>query len=99
MNNFLRRLLAVITALIVVFALLYSVAYPAFNAEHNCSGDECSVCLIINLCENTVKLLSAVIAVFLLCTVILRFLFVLLRCVLLNTCKSTLVNLKVKLSN
>ena len=49
----LRRILA----FLLLLALIFSVAYVAVAAEHNCPGENCAVCRQIGQCEELLRLL------------------------------------------
>lgn len=93
------RWMAGVLAAVLAFVMLFSVAYIAEEADHDCTGVGCAVCHQINACENLLKSLglagvgtaAAAAGVYTLCQVI-------------SACTElirafTLVSLKVKLSN
>ena len=57
MDSKLNRLRAVLAADFIAFTVL-SVFFAAAEAGHDCSGDDCPICFVIQLAEQNVKLLS-----------------------------------------
>lgn len=53
----LNRLRAVLTAVFIAFTV-FSVFFVAAEAGHDCSGDDCPICFVIQVAEQNVKLLS-----------------------------------------
>ena len=53
-----RRLAAVVFAAVVLIAAAASVFVIAHEADHECIGDNCPVCAVITLCQNTLKTLG-----------------------------------------
>lgn len=53
----LNRLRAVLTAVFIAFTV-FSVFFVAAEAGHDCSGDDCPICFVIQVAELNVKLLS-----------------------------------------
>lgn len=53
----LNRLRAVLAAVFIAFTV-FSVFFTAAEAGHDCSGDDCPICFVIQLAEQNVKLLS-----------------------------------------
>lgn len=52
-----NRLRAVFAALFIAFTV-FSVFFVAAEAGHDCSGDDCPICFVIQVAEQNVKLLS-----------------------------------------
>ena len=46
---------AVITAVVLIIAMLFSVLFIAHETWHECSGEDCRVCMKISVCENALK--------------------------------------------
>ncbi len=93
-----KRVLTLVLAAILIGCLVCVPCAIALEVDHDCCGDDCPVCALINLCENVIKALGVVFAVALLTREIL---FVLPRfrnsmgfCRVVSP-----VYLKVKLSN
>ena len=51
---FMTRLLAAVLAVV----MLFSAVYIAVEADHDCSGEDCSICHHIGVCENLLKSLG-----------------------------------------
>lgn len=49
MNSAKKRLSALVAAAIA-FVFVLSVLFVVFEAEHNCSGDDCQICQTVNTC-------------------------------------------------
>ncbi|MBQ4247257.1 MAG: hypothetical protein II703_01540 [Ruminococcus sp.] len=53
---------AVVTALVLIVAMLFSVLFIAHEAEHECTGENCQVCMKISACENALKNITGAVA-------------------------------------
>lgn len=53
----LNRLRAVLAAVFIAFTV-FSVFFVAAEAGHDCSGDDCPICFVIQVAAQNVKLLS-----------------------------------------
>lgn len=53
-----KRVLAFSTAAAVLIIMLFSTAYIIHEADHDCTGDGCSICYQISACISTLKTLS-----------------------------------------
>ena len=51
----LKRIAVITVSLIMALSLLFSVAYIAAEAEHDCTGEECVICARIEVCVNTLR--------------------------------------------
>lgn len=51
------RVLAILFAVLFVCTMLTSVLFLAFEADHDCSGEDCPVCAQIAACQNLLKTL------------------------------------------
>lgn len=93
------RATALIMGLIIGFVVLSSAIFIIKNSDHDCSGDNCSVCAAIRQCEQNLEKLgtagaeaAAIIAVV--------FAFTEVFCAIKSwTNASTLIKLKVELLN
>lgn len=52
------RLIAACGAALLVVALVFSVFFVAAEADHHCSGEHCSVCQQIQICQRLLEQLS-----------------------------------------
>ena len=51
-RHFVRRTIALLTALILAFCLVFSSAYFGVNADHEClSPEDCPICTEMSLCN------------------------------------------------
>lgn len=59
-----HRLFAAALALAVVIVMLFSVLFVAAEAEHDCAGEDCAICVQLAMCENALRVsaLTAVLA-------------------------------------
>ncbi len=55
-----KRLTVVILAALILFALMTSLFVIIREADHDCTGENCPVCAVIAVCQNTVKTLGGV---------------------------------------
>jgi len=53
-----RQTIALLLALLVILALLLTVAYSLMESEHQCTGEDCPVCLQIVLLHTLVRQLA-----------------------------------------
>lgn len=51
---------ALLMAALVLFVMTFSLFVIAAEADHDCSGEDCPICAVIAICENTIKALSVV---------------------------------------
>ncbi len=64
-----KRTTAIALTVLVVFAMLLSAFFIAFEAGHDCPGDGCSICAVISACCDFIrKLLPLAVAFFVLIT-------------------------------
>lgn len=94
-----KRILALITAFAVLFAMLFSVCFIAAEVGHDCVGDSCPVCQQISICENVLKTLGVLTAAAAVCSAVSYTDFAFALCAAKSLPVSTPVFLKVKLSN
>lgn len=62
-----NRLRTVLAVLLLTFSI-FSVAYIALEKNHKCSGTDCSICFVINIAEQNLKLLSLFVASVIICS-------------------------------
>lgn len=53
-----KRIAAVILAVLVLLAVAVSLFVVAFEATHDCTGEDCRICAIVAVCHSTLKALS-----------------------------------------
>lgn len=94
-----KRGFALILAFVLCLTMLFSATFIVTEADHDCTGEDCPICYQISICENTLKTLSyAVIAI----TLTLALIYCLTLSVpmsFLGRKNTSLITLKVKLSN
>ena len=94
-----KRILAMVMAVAIFAVMLSSALFLAEEANHDCIGDGCQICLQLNLCRGVLKSLSLVLLAAVAALTV--------ACILCggfwpsqgSTGHITLVALKVKLSN
>ncbi len=90
---------AVILACVLFFAMLFSVLFIAHESQHDCSGNNCSVCMKIEACESALRNISGAVSA---AAVLAAVSFVFVKAVLSVSAvcvQPTPVSLKVKLSD
>ncbi len=88
-----------VMALMMLVIVLFSAFYIAAETDHDCTGEDCTVCACIRQCENTLRGIGDGISVS--SSAIIPFLFVLLAAALFVTTvpSDTLISRKVRLNN
>lgn len=94
-----RRLAASILAVLLLVAVTASLFVMAYEADHDCVGDGCSVCAVIALCRNTLKTLCGVLIAAAVAFACFRFAAPVLSDRRVWSCRETPITLKVKLLN
>lgn len=94
-----NRKLALLLALAVCFVMLFSAFYIAAEADHDCIGENCPICYQISVCENTLKSLGYGVAVLVAAIVLTFSAAILLSQPKTHLKQSTLITLKVQLTN
>ncbi|NLO84538.1 MAG: hypothetical protein GX096_03790 [Clostridiales bacterium] len=94
-----RRILAMLIAVAVFVVMMFSTTYIACHGDHDCHGEDCPICHVIDFCSKTLKsfcfaAISAAIGIAYTYIARVRLVGQLQRAV-----KTSLVTLKVKLSN
>jgi hypothetical protein len=51
----LKKAVCVLTACLVLAALLFSASYIIHEADHNCAGENCAVCSCIQFCKSIIQ--------------------------------------------
>ncbi len=54
-----KRLTAALLAMVMLFFVLFSVFFIAHEADHECSGEGCPVCALIQMCEDNIRQLGS----------------------------------------
>ena len=58
MNSKNNKILALIISMVLGFVVLGASVFIADNSDHDCIGAECSTCMAIEQCENTIHTLD-----------------------------------------
>jgi hypothetical protein len=98
MNRF-KKITAFLLCLIICTLMVFSYVFTIRNADHDCTGDDCSICLEIAACENFIRNVSAGIAIVSISIIIYNFVCYLFKAVYSFLRSITLITLKVKLTN
>lgn len=53
-----KRIVVVLLIAAVCFAMLFSLCFIAAAAHHDCTGEDCAVCMQISFCESVLRTLS-----------------------------------------
>ena len=94
-----ERFAAVITAVVILFAVLLSYFYISAEACHECTGEECPVCAVILQCEKTLTKIGSA-AVITATAIISTFIFI--QTAVQDNCaflQNTPISRKVRLNN
>ena len=94
-----KRIMAVILAALVLIVMVSSSLYIAEHADHDCTGEDCSICQQIYLCTQTLKTLSLAVIAAAVFYAFSALLSITLRQVETACVPHTPVSLKVKLTN
>lgn len=94
-----RRLSALILAALFLGAMITSFFVIAHEADHDCIGENCVVCALVAVCQNTVKVLGSALAAAVCIAMFGCFMLFFGSLSLKARENKTPVSLKVKLSN
>jgi len=90
---------AMIIALMLFVVMLFSALFIAHETHHDCTGEGCSVCTILAVCENMLKNISAAAAAAAVLTAAVFAIVKTLETASVFCPEATPVSLKVKLSD
>lgn len=94
-----KSIMAVILAALVLIVMVSSSLYIAEHADHDCTGEDCSICQQIYLCTQTLKTLSLAVIAAAVFYAFSALLSITIRQVETACVPHTPVSLKVKLTN
>ena len=94
-----NRRIALLFAMTLVFAVLFSVVFVVAEANHDCSGEDCPICCQMTVCENTLRAAGFAAAVVFFAARIREFVLSKPALAKKQAWNSSLVSLKVKLSD
>lgn len=94
-----KRIMAVILTALVLIVMVSSSLYIAEHADHDCTGEDCSICQQIYLCTQTLKTLSLAVIAAAVFYAFSALLSITIRQVETACVPHTPVSLKVKLTN
>ena len=94
-----RKKAAISLTILFVFVMLFSHIFVIAEADHECSGEDCPICEIIAIVSDTIKGLSLIGSAVVICAALV---FGIVKSLYVNNeaqSVSSLITLKVKLSN
>lgn len=94
-----KRIIAVIFAVLFALSLIFTFSFIFANANHECVGDECPICAEIQSCEDFLKSVTTVAVVAATAVVVHKFGIIALPSLKGRADNTSLISLKVKLSN
>lgn len=94
-----KRIMAAILTALVLIVMVSSSLYIAEHADHDCTGEDCSICQQIYLCTQTLKTLSLAVIAAAVFYAFSALLSITIRQVETACVPHTPVSLKVKLTN
>jgi hypothetical protein len=94
-----RKRAAAFLALLLTIVLFSSMLFLGAEAHHECSGEDCPICLEMQSCENLLRSIVILAGSILLTALLCRFASALHTAENTELAPITLVSLKVKLSN
>ena len=94
-----KRTAAGILGMLLLFVMLFSVTYIASEANHECRGEDCPICVCIQQCENTLHQMGN--GIVLHPAIMINTAFILVSAFLFeyDAVKETLVSRKVRLNH
>lgn len=93
------RVISLLVAVLVLVVMLSSVLYIAHEADHDCVGEHCRICHQISICQNIVENLGFGVIAAAIAIALTYVLASLLTSAQAKSAMTTLITLKVKLSN
>lgn len=93
-----KRFLALVLTLVFCFAAIFSVYFTAVEAGHDCVGENCAVCMVIEAIKVVSDSVLLLLVSLILCVVASKKLHSEYICAR-NSHSTTLISLKTKLSN
>ena len=94
-----KNLIAGIVCAVFVFTLLFSVIFIAVEIHHDCTGENCPICMEIQACVQTLQTLGAALAPIILSITAIYSLVICAARSCHRSALHTLVSLKVKLTD
>ena len=59
----LSKITAWVALMATVFMMLFSMIYISEHAEHDCTGSQCPICIVMQQCSNNLKTIGTAVAV------------------------------------
>ena len=94
-----KKFCKVVFMLLFVLAVISSTAFIILEAGHDCDGENCPVCMCLNICNNNLKLITLIAINIILCELLLSSQVKKFYPVKIIYPHSDLISLKVKLSD
>ncbi len=58
-SNRSKRIVSGLLGLMLLAAVVFCAFFPAMEAHHDCTGDDCPICSVLHLCEENLKQFGA----------------------------------------
>ena len=94
-----KRLLTLLAALLLLVVFLSSAIFIVVEADHDCTGNHCSICHHIRLCQGILEQLYTIAGFISIFAAMRHSLQLIIPYIQKNHSHLTLITLKVKLSN
>lgn len=94
-----KRDMSAVLALLLALMLLFSALFIALEADHDCAGEDCAICAQISMCENLLQQLTLALLALAAAGVSCAAFSLLTEDLRERRAQTTLITLKVKLSD
>lgn len=94
-----KRIIAGILGILMLFIMIFSTFYIAIEIDHDCSGEDCPICICNQQCENTLRQIGNGIAIQIAIVVPIFSLLISVFLFTFDFPQETLVSRKVRLNN
>lgn len=94
-----KRIAALVIASLILCALLVSECFLAAESDHDCTGDNCAVCCVLNVCENVLRTLGTTLMLAAVCALVREACARVQSFAAFSAVSANPVSLKVKLSD
>lgn len=94
-----KRTMAMLLAVALCFAMLFSAFFIGVEAHHDCTGSDCVICDCIHTCDTILKTLASAVAVLVSLIAVVSAFYLVQEVYFPCTGFDTLISLKVKLSD
>lgn len=94
-----NRMIAILFIMMLLFVRLFSAVFIIAESNHECTGEDCRVCYQISVCQNVLKTLSSAVVAVSIGAALTYILVCLIFTAIRTYTHTTLITLKVKLSD